>query len=130
MPIRQILDRLVIGGVLVVSALAYEALPVLLCGLLVGGSAIPIAIRAIRSGNRLAGTRSGVDLEAMLSQRFGDLEDRLSDMEYRNTQLLESVEERIDWAERLLLDRGKPIVEHQMGLPEVTPIRLGHMPRA
>lgn len=130
MAVRQILDRLVIGGVLIVSAVAYEALPVLICGLLVVGSGIPIAIRAIRSGSRLAGNRNGVDLEAMLSQRFGDLEDRLCDMEYRNTQLLESVEERIDWAEKLLMERGKPVMEPHMGLPEVTPIQLGRMPRA
>jgi hypothetical protein len=115
MVLRQIMDRLAIGTVLIVSAVAWEAFPVLICGLLVGGSAIPLAFRAIRNRKNGAG-----DLETMLDRRLTAFESRIGD------QLVESVEERIDFAEQLLVQqRGKTPEERPMGLPIVTPIKLG-----
>lgn len=124
MVLRQILDRMIIGGVLVGSAVAYEAAPVLICGILVGGSAIPLGIKALRERKRGSG-----GLEALLDRRLGELEERvcsvLSEMEYRTAQLVESVEERIDFAEQLLAQgREKVHKERPMGLPIVTPIRV------
>jgi hypothetical protein len=124
MVLRQIMDRMIIGGVLVGSAVAYEAAPVLICGILVGGSAIPLGIKAYRDKKRGTGS-----LEALLDRRLGELEERiygvLSEMEYRTAQLVESVEERIDFAEQLLAQgREKVHKERPMGLPIVTPIKV------
>jgi hypothetical protein len=123
MVLRQIFDRLAIGVVLIASAVAWEAIPVLICGLLVGGSAIPLAFRAYRDRNKPR------DLDAVLDHRLSQLEgriaDQLSDMEYRNAQLVESVEERIDFAEQLLVkQRGQEPERPAIGLPIVTPIKL------
>jgi hypothetical protein len=123
MVLRQIFDRLIIGGVLIASAFAYEAIPVLICGILVSGSIIPIAIGAYRRKNR------GGRLETMIDERLSDLEERLverlADMEYRNAQLVESVEERVDFAEQLMANRVDPEPERPMGLPIVKPVRVG-----
>ena len=130
MVLRQIFDRLAIGAVLIASAVAWEAVPVLICGLLVGGSAIPIAFRAIRENGRGKG-----DLEAMLDYRLTELEnrigDQLSEMEYRNSQLIESVEERIDFAEQLLAQRKERTPDDRhIGLPVVTPIKVRPLRRS
>jgi hypothetical protein len=121
--LRSIFDRLAIGAVLIGSAVAYEALPVLICGILVGGSAIPLSVRAI--GRR---KRGDGDLEVMLDRRFAELDERLSqhqaDVEYRTAQLVEVVEERIDFAEQLLQRHDEPRREAQMGLPVVTPVNV------
>ncbi len=124
MVLRQIMDRMIIGGVLVGSAVAYEAVPVLVCGILVGGSAIPLGIKAYRDKKRGTGS-----LEALLDRRLGELEERiynvLSEVEYRAAQLVESVEERIDFAEQLLAQgRERAPKERPMGLPIVTPIKV------
>jgi hypothetical protein len=130
MALRQILDRLAIGGVLIASAFAWQAVPVLICGILVGGSAIPIAFRAYRDRHRGSG-----DLEGIIDRRLSELEarigDQLSDMEYRNAQLVESVEERIDFAEQLLSQSRERVPEERpMGLPVVTPIKLKSIRRS
>ncbi len=109
---------------LIVSAFAWQAIPVLICGLLVGGSAIPLAFKAVR--DRRNGTGG---LEGMLDRRLSALEariaDQLAEMEYRTAQLVESVEERIDFTEQLLAQqRGKLPEERPMGLPIVTPIKI------
>jgi hypothetical protein len=127
--LRQIFDRLAIGGVLVASAIAWQAIPVLICGILVGGSAIPLAFRAYREK-----TKGPDDLEGILDRRLSELEariaDQLSEMEYRTAQLMESVEERIDFAEQLMVNqRGRGSDEPPMGLPIVTPIKLNSMRR-
>lgn len=124
MILRQIFDRLAIGAVLIASAFAWEAVPVLICGILVGGSAIPLAFRAYRNRRNGSG-----DLEAVLDRRLTEMEqrigDQLAEMEYRNAQLVESVEERIDFAEQLMVQQrsGAP-EEPRMGLPIVTPIKV------
>ncbi len=124
MILRQIVDRLGIGTVLIFSAFAWQAIPVLICGILVGGSAIPLAFKAVR--DRRNGTGG---LEGMLDRRLSALEariaDQLAEMEYRTAQLVESVEERIDFTEQLLAQqRGKVPEERPMGLPIVTPIKI------
>jgi len=126
---RQMLDRLIIGGVLVGSAVAYEAPVVLICGLLVGGSVLPLAFKAYRDRRMGAGLPTLADLEAMLDRKLAELEERQSqqfaDIEYRNAQLVESVEERIDFTEQLLRSRHDPSGEEvPMGLPIVKPIKV------
>lgn len=125
---RQMLDRLIIGGVLVGSAVAYEAPVVLICGLLVGGSILPLACKAYRDRKLGGGWASLADLEAMLDRKLAELEERQSqqfaDMEYRSAQLVESVEERIDFTEQLLRNRHDPPEEVPMGLPIVKPLKV------
>lgn len=124
MVLRQILDRLIIGGVLVASAVAYEALPVLICGILVGGSAITVAV-----GAYLRNKKRGGRLETLIDHRLSEFEERLverlADMEYRNAQLVESVEERVDFAEQLMANRVDAEPQRPMGLPIVKPVRVG-----
>ncbi len=125
MLLRQIFDRLIIGGVLIASAFAYEAIPVLVCGILVAGSAIPVAVTAYRRKKNRAGR-----LETMIDGKLAELEDRLverlADMEYRNAQLVESVEERVDFAQQLMANRTQPQSEAEFaGLPIVKPVRAG-----
>jgi len=125
----QILSRLLLGGVLVASAGAYEAVPVLICGLIVGGSAVPIFLKAFK--NRvLRKAELGIgDLEGLLERRLADFEDRnfqyLNELEDRNVDRIEAVEERIDYTERLLARRSEAYVPENKpfrGLPIVTPV--------
>jgi len=123
MVLRQIFDRLIISGVLIASAFLYEAIPVLICGILVGGSIIPIAIGAYRRKSR------GGRLETLIDEKLSDLEERLvermADMEFRNAQLVEAVEERVDFAQQLMARGVDPEPERPMGLPIVKPVRVG-----
>ena len=125
----QILSRLLLGGVLVLSAGAYEAVPVLICGLVVGGSAVPISLEAYK--NRvLRKAELGIgDLEGLVERRLAEFEDRnfqyLNELEDRNVDRIEAVEERIDYTERLLARRSEAYVPESKafrGLPVVTPI--------
>ena len=125
----QILSRLLLGGVLLASAGAYEAVPVLICGLVVGGSAVPISLKAYK--NRvLRKAELGIgDLEGLLERRLAEFEDRnfqcFNELEDRNADRIEAVEERIDYTERLLARRSEAYVPESQGfrgLPVVTPI--------
>ena len=125
----QILSRLLLGGVLLASAGAYEAVPVLICGLVVGGSAIPISLKAYK--NRvLRKAELGIgDLEGLVERRLAEFEDRnfqyFNELEDRNADRIEAVEERIDYTERLLARRSEAYVPESQGfrgLPVVTPI--------
>lgn len=125
----QILSRVLLGGVLVVSAGAYEAVPVLICGLVVGGSAVPLSLKAYKKRVlRKAGEGLG-DMEQLLERRLVEFEDRnfqyLNELEDRSIERIEAVEERIDYTERLLARRADPYVHESRpfkGLPVVTPI--------
>ena len=125
----QILSRLLLGGVLLASAGAYEAVPVLICGLVVGGSAVPLSLKAYK--NRvLRKAELGIgDLEGLLERRLAEFEDRnfhyFNEVEDRNSDRVEAVEERIDYTERLLARRSEAYVPQSSGfrgLPVVTPI--------
>lgn len=125
----QILSRVLLGGVLVVSAGAYEAVPVLICGIIVGGSAVPLSLKAYKK--RVLGKASGGmgDLEQLLERRLAEFEDRnfqfLNELEDRSIERVEAVEERIDYTERLLARRSDPYAHESRpfkGLPVVTPI--------
>ena len=123
----QILSRLLLGGVLVASAGAYEAVPVLICGLIVCGSAVPIAVKASRALHKAA--IDAGDLAGVLEQRLAEFEDRnfqyLNELEDRTINRVEAVEERIDYTERLLARRNEVYVSEDKpfrGLPMVTPI--------
>ena len=125
----QILSRLLLGGVLVASAGAYEAVPVLICGLIVGGSAVPISLKAFK--NRvLKKAELGIgNLEGLFERRLAEIEDRnfqyLNELEDRSIDRIEAVEERIDYTERLMTRRNEVYATEDKpfrGLPMVTPI--------
>ena len=125
----QVLSRLLLGGVLVAAAGAYEAVPVLICGLFVGGSAVPISLKAYKD-RVLRKAELGIgDLEGMVERRLAEFEDRnfqyLNELDDRNVDRIEAVEERIDYTERLLSRRSEAYVPDNRpfrGLPVVTPI--------
>ncbi len=125
----QILSRLTLGGVLISSAITYQALPVLACGILVAGSSIPVALRLYRDRILRKAKAAPGELEALMEMRLAEFEDRnfqfLNDLEDRNAERLEAVEERIDYAEQLIARRHE-IPNHDpkpfKGLPVVTPV--------
>jgi hypothetical protein len=125
----QVLSRFLLGGVLVASAGAYEAVPVLICGIIVGGSALPITLKAFRRRVLRKAEIEAGDLEGLLERRLAEFEDRsfqyLNELEDRNAERIEAVEERIDYTERLLARRNEAYVPEEKpfrGLPMVTPI--------
>ncbi len=125
----QVLSRLLLGGVLIASAGAYEAAPVLICGIIVGGSALPISLKAYRRRVLRKAEIDRGDLEGLLERRLAEFEDRsfqyMSELEDRNAVRIEVVEERIDYTERLLARRSEAYVPQDKpfrGLPMVTPI--------
>jgi hypothetical protein len=125
----QVLSRFLLGGVLVASAGAYEAVPVLICGIIVGGSALPITLKAYRRRVLRKAEIEAGDLEGLLERRLAEFEDRsfqyLNELEDRNAERIEAVEERIDYTERLLARRNEAYVPEEKpfrGLPMVTPI--------
>jgi hypothetical protein len=125
----QVLSRLLLGGVLIASAGAYEAVPVLICGLIVSGSALPITLKAYKRKVLRRAEVDGGDLETLLERRLAEFEDRnfqyLNELEDRTAERIEAVEERIDYTERLLARRSEVYVPEEKsfkGLPIVTPI--------
>jgi hypothetical protein len=125
----QVLSRLLLGGVLIASAGAYEAVPVLICGLIVSGSAIPITFRAYKRRVLRKAELDINNVDGLLERRVAEFEDRyfqyLNELEDRNVERIEAVEERIDYTERLLARRNEPYVPAEKsfkGLPMVTPI--------
>ena len=108
---KQIVGRVLLGGGLFFSAVAYEAEPVLIGALIVLGSSIPIWIKARRAeklatGGGGIGRTKGRDVERELERRMADLEDRqqlqMAESEDRHQRQLTDLEERVDFAERLL----------------------------
>jgi len=125
----QIISRLLLGGVLIASAGAYEAVPVLICGLIVGGSAVPVGLRAYKKRVIRKAQLENGELDELLERRLADFEDRsfqyLNELEDRCLNRIETVEERIDYTERLLARRNEPYEPEERpfrGLPMVTPI--------
>jgi hypothetical protein len=125
----QVLSRLLLGGVLIASAGAYEAVPVLICGIIVSGSAIPITFKAYKHRVLRKAEMGCGDLEQLLERRLAEFEDRnyqyMNEFEDRTAERIEAVEERIDYTERLLARRSEVYVpDHKpfKGLPMVTPI--------
>ncbi len=125
----QVLSRLLLGGVLIASAGAYEAVPVLICGIIVSGSAVPITFKAYKRRVLRGAELDGSDLERLLERRLAEFEDHnyqyMNELEDRTAERLEAVEERIDYTERLLARRSELYVPDDKpfkGLPMVTPI--------
>ena len=109
---KQLLGRVILGGVVFASGVAYEAPPVLLSSLVIFGSCVPVWLRARRAAI-LGYTGSA----AVLEGRFKEL---LADMEYRQVQQLDEVaeqssrqiaelEERLDFTERLLAKQADQV---------------------
>ncbi len=102
---KQLLGRVVLGGVLFASGVVWEAPPVLISALVIFGSCVPIWLHA-RKAAILGHTGDSAALE-------GQLKELMADMEYRHMQQLDEVaeqssrqiaelEERLDFTERLL----------------------------
>ena len=102
---KQILGRVIFGGILLASGAAYDAPPVVLSAIFVWATALPIWIKAKRAeGLQPGGEVSRV--EKQLERRVSELEDRhlqqMADMEDQHTRNMAEFEERLDFAERLL----------------------------
>jgi len=102
---KQLLGRVVLGGVLFASGVSWEAPPVIISALVILGSCVPIWLRA-----RKAAILGHAGDSAMFEGRVKEL---MADMEYRQMQQLDEVaeqssrqiaelEERLDFTERLL----------------------------
>ena len=102
---KQIVGRLLFGGALMAMGVGFEAPPVVLSGLFVWGTNIPIWIRA-RRAERLGAGSETARIESRLERRMEELHDRharqLADMDDQHARHLAEIEERLDFAERLL----------------------------
>jgi hypothetical protein len=102
---KQIVGRLLFGGALMAMGGAWDAPPVILSGLFVWGTGIPIWIRA-RRAERLGGGGEAARIENRLERRMEELHDRhvrqIADMEDQHARHLSEIEERLDFTERLL----------------------------
>ena len=94
-PTAEIIGRLAVGGLLLFLATVEHELGLGtgLVGLLVAGSAIPTWYR-----HRTERLRSGLVDPALAD----GLEDRMGELEHRHLDRIAELEERIDFAERLL----------------------------
>ena len=106
---KQIISRMAVGGALFVSGVAWEAPPVVLISILIGGSCLPIWVKA-RRAERLGSGRGDRAVEGRMEQKLADLEERymqqLAEVEENGHRQLAEMEERLDFAERLLT-RGR-----------------------
>lgn len=102
---RQIVGRLLFGGALMAMGAGFEAPPVILSGIFVWGTNIPIWIKA-RRAERLGAGGESARLENRLERRMEELHDRhvrqIADMDDQHARHLAEIEERLDFAERLL----------------------------
>lgn len=110
--VLPILARLVLAGVLLASGIAWEAPPVFISALFVGGSVIPLAWRAGRDQGRFRGELPDA-IDRTVALRVQEAEERqeaeLSYLEERyearfseSARRLADLEERLEYAERVL----------------------------
>jgi len=106
--LKKIATRVALGFPLFFSGVAYEAPPVIIISLLMGASCIPIWWKS-RKEVKLAAVRGGVVSEDQLAGVVQELEERthrqLEEIQERHLQQMTDLEERIDFAERLLTRR-------------------------
>jgi hypothetical protein len=99
-----IVGRLSLFGVLLASGITYEAPPVILAGVAVFLSAIPVWWKA-RKAERSGGMIGDTGLEKRIEQRVAEAEagfrEQLADIDH-NSRILAELEERIEFTERLL----------------------------
>ena len=100
-PAASIIGRVAVGGILMLLTMAEQELGAGtgLLGLVVAGSAIPTWFRY-----KMELSRSGVDTALV-----DHLEDRIAELEHRHQEQMADLEERIDFAERLLTKQREQI---------------------
>ena len=102
---KQIVGRLLFGGVLMASGAVWEAPPVVLSALFVWVTALPIWVKAKRA-ERLGAGPSHKGMSDQVESRLMDLEDRyrqhMSAIEESHSQQIADLDERLDFTERLL----------------------------
>ena len=105
----SIVGRIGVGGILVLLARVEQELgaDTGLLGLLVAGSAIPTWIRHKMESSRI-GQIDTAPVDG-LEDRMVELEDRHLELEHRHLEQITDLEERIDFAERLLTKRREQI---------------------
>lgn len=90
--------RILLGAVLMASAVAYEAEPVAIAAIVVLGSIVPLWLRARKA------ERAALPLRAdshLIDERFREIEERFGELE-QNARQIAYLEERVEFAERLL----------------------------
>lgn len=100
-------------GILLASGVAYGAPPVIISAVFGWATTLPIWIKAKRAEKPGPGAEVG-RVEKQLERRIMELEDRqiqrVSDMEDQHARSIVELEERLDFAERLLTKEraGRP----------------------
>ena len=97
----SIVGRLALGGFLAgIGGGEEESAAAVIGGLIIGASAIPVFYR-----DRVERLRAGWADPAPV----GGLDDRMTEMEYRHREQMAELEERVDFAERLLTKQREEI---------------------
>jgi len=123
---KQILARVVLGGVLFASGAAWEAPPVIISALVVFGSTVPLWLKA-RKAALMGGSGDGSQLEARMRQYVAEAEERqmrLADLEEENSRRVVELEERVDFAERLLARQGDSSGNREPAVQQLPPSRM------
>lgn len=99
-----ILVRILIGGILIGTGLDDREVTGIIGGIIIGGSAIPTWYRY--KIDRLRAGRTGSDLGARLEARLQEIanqqREQIAQLERNQSGLIAELEERVDFAERLL----------------------------
>jgi hypothetical protein len=108
--LKKIVTRLGIALPLFVTGAGFEAPPAIIIALLMGGSCIPIWWKSRKEASA-EGSFGGLVNEDQLTGVIRDIEDRnqrhVEEMQEQHSQRLMDLEERIDFAERLLTRRNE-----------------------
>ena len=123
---KQIMARVVLGGVLFASGAAWEAPPVIISALVVFGSTVPLWLKA-RKAALIGGSGDGAQLEARMRQYVTEAEERqmrLTDLEEENSRRVVELEERVDFAERLLARQGDSSGDREPAVQQLPPSRM------
>jgi len=130
---KSIFARVILGGVLFASGAAWDAPPVVLSSLVVFGSCVPLWIRARRAARLPAGGGSTRLLEVRLEEYVADAQERelrLADLAEENSRRISRMEERLDFAERLVPRQGNgEVVEEDPSVRQLPPQHY-HAPAA
>jgi hypothetical protein len=130
---KSIFARVILGGVLFASGAAWEAPPVIISSLVVFGSCLPLWIKARRAARLPAGGGDTRLLEVRLEEYVADAQERemrMADLAEENSRRIGQMEERIDFAERLVARQGNgEAVAEEQALKQLPPQHF-HAPAA
>ena len=102
-----ILARLAVGAILITGGIEEESVAGLIGGLLIGGSAIPAWYRD--KFDRLGAGRAAAPRDDRLEDQMAEMENRhreqMAQLEQMHTGQVADLEERMDFTERLLIER-------------------------